>query len=56
MALKPDAYSQVLRTNLPCLASFDLKAGDYILRLAMRDERTGLIGSQNTKLAVGAKE
>jgi len=55
-ALKPDAYSQVLRTNLPCRASFDLKEGSYILRLAVRDERTGLIGSQNAKLTVGAKE
>ena len=55
-ALKPDAYSQVLRTNLPCRASFDLEEGSYILRLAVRDERTGLIGSQNAKLTVGAKE
>ncbi|HEX3584551.1 MAG TPA: VWA domain-containing protein [Candidatus Angelobacter sp.] len=55
-ALKPDAYNQVLRANLPCRASFNLEEGNYLLRLAVRDERTGLIGSQNAELAVGAKE
>jgi VWFA-related protein len=55
-ALKPDAYNQVLRTNLPCRASFNLGEGNYLLRLAVRDERTGLIGSQNADLTVGAKE
>jgi VWFA-related protein len=55
-ALKPDAYNQVLRANLPCRAAFNLGEGNYLLRLAVRDERTGLIGSQNAELAVGAKE
>lgn len=54
-ALKPEAYQQVLRTNLPCRAAFELKQGSYFLRLAVRDERTGLIGSQNAELTVGAK-
>ena len=51
-ALKLDAYSQVLRTNLPCRASFNLGEGSYLLRLAVRDERTGLIGSENAELKV----
>jgi VWFA-related protein len=51
-ALQPDAYSQVLRTNLPCRTSFALKEGSYLLRLAVRDERTGLIGSENAELKV----
>lgn len=51
-ALKPDAYSQVLRTNLPCRASFNLGEGSYFLRLAVRDERTGLMGSENAELKV----
>jgi VWFA-related protein len=55
-ALKPDAYSQVLRTNLPCRTSFNLEEGNYLLRLAVRDERTGLIGSQTAELSVGAEE
>lgn len=55
-ALKPDAYNQVLRTNLPCRASFNLEEGNYLLRLAVRDERTGLIGSQTAELSVGAEE
>ena len=55
-ALKPDAYQQVLRTNLPCRASFNLEEGNYLLRLAVRDERTGLIGSQTAELSVGAEE
>ena len=55
-ALKPNAYSQVLRTNLPCRASFNLEQGNFLLRLAVRDERTGLIGSQTAELTVGAEE
>jgi len=55
-ALKPDAYSQVLRTNLPCRTSFNLEEGNYLLRLAVRDERTGLIGSQTAELFVGVEE
>jgi VWFA-related protein len=55
-ALQPDAYSHVLRTNLPCRTSFALDEGSYILRLAVRDERTGLIGSQNVEVKVTPKE
>src|ERR1700739_1140551 len=55
-ALKPDAYQQILRTNLPCRASFNLGEGNYLLRLAVRDERTGLIGSQTAELSVGVEE
>jgi VWFA-related protein len=55
-ALKPDAYSQVLRTNLPCRASFNLGEGNYLLRLAVRDERTGLLGSENAELKVTGKD
>ena len=55
-ALKPDAYQQVLHSNLPCRTSFALDEGNYILRLAVRDERTGLMGSENAPLKVGAPE
>lgn len=55
-ALKPDAYQQVLHSNLPCRTSFALDEGSYILRLAVRDERTGLLGSENAPLTVGAPE
>jgi VWFA-related protein len=55
-ALKPDAYQQVLHSNLPCRTAFALDEGSYILRLAVRDERTGLLGSENAPLKVGAPE
>jgi hypothetical protein len=36
--------------------SFALDEGSYILRLAVCDERTGLMGSENAPLKVGANE
>ncbi|HEY2392976.1 MAG TPA: VWA domain-containing protein [Candidatus Angelobacter sp.] len=53
-ALESGPYEQVLRSNLPCRTSFSLKEGSYLLRLAVRDERTGLIGSENAELEVPA--
>jgi VWFA-related protein len=55
-ALKPEVYQQVLRTNLPCRTSFELEEGTYFLRLAVRDERTGLIGSQTAQVSVPGKQ
>jgi VWFA-related protein len=51
-ALPPDAYKKVMRSVLPFQKLFDLAPGDYLLRLAVRDNRTGLIGTANGKVSV----
>ena len=51
-ALPPDAYKKVMRSVLPFQKLFGLAPGDYLLRLAVRDNRTGLIGTANGKVSV----
>ena len=51
-ALKPDTFSQVMHDMFPCQQSIDLEPGKYYLRLGVRDDRTGLIGTTNAKVAV----
>jgi VWFA-related protein len=52
--LKPDLYAKVMKGSLPCQHSLELKPGKYLLRLGVRDAQTGLIGTSNARLAVGA--
>jgi VWFA-related protein len=51
-ALNPEKYQYMLKTFVPCSVSTELPPGTYFLRLAVRDERTGLIGSANSTLVV----
>jgi VWFA-related protein len=51
-ALKPDTFSQVMQDMFPCQQSINLEPGKYYLRLGVRDDRTGLIGTTNAKVAV----
>jgi VWFA-related protein len=51
-ALLPDAYKQVLQRGFPCEESFDLPAGDYVLRMGVRDGRSGLIGTTTGSVTV----
>ncbi len=53
--LKPDIYDRVMQSHLPCRQSFELAPGNYFLRLGVRDDRTGLIGSTNAKITVPEK-
>ena len=51
-ALKPDTFSKVLKSSFPCQQAMDLPAGSYFLRLGVRDNRTGLMGTANAKVTV----
>jgi len=53
-ALKPDTFSKVMQDMFPCQQSIDLEPGKYYLRLGVRDNRTGLIGTTNAKVAVAS--
>lgn len=51
-ALKPEAYTKVIGSFFPCQEQFELPPGDYVLRLGVRDNTTGAIGTANAKLTV----
>ena len=54
-ALQPDVYDKVVRDGLPCQEKLSLPAGDYILRLGVRDNTTGTIGTTDTQLSIPAQ-
>jgi VWFA-related protein len=51
-ALPPDAFQKVMSSYLPCQLQFELPPGEYVLRLGVRDDRTGLLGTVNTAVTV----
>jgi VWFA-related protein len=51
-SLTPENFKTIMRSFFPCRVAPELAPGDYLLRLAIRDSRTGLIGSANTTLTV----
>jgi VWFA-related protein len=51
-ALKPDTFRQVMTGRFPCQDKIDLAPGDYILRLGVIDNATGLVGTANAKVTV----
>ncbi|HET9165457.1 MAG TPA: hypothetical protein VFP11_05630, partial [Candidatus Angelobacter sp.] len=53
-AFKPETFNQVMRDTFPCQQAVDLKPGSYFLRLGVRDDRTGLIGTTNAKVTIAA--
>jgi VWFA-related protein len=53
-ALKPETFAKVMEDTFPCQQAVDLEPGNYYLRLGVRDDRTGLIGTTNAKVAVTA--
>ena len=53
-ALKPETFAKVMEDTFPCQQAIDLEPGNYYLRLGVRDDRTGLIGTTNAKVAVTA--
>ena len=55
-ALKPETFARVMEGAFPCQQAIDLEPGNYYLRLGVRDERTGLIGTTNAKVAVASAE
>jgi VWFA-related protein len=50
--LKPEDFQTVMQKFFPCNLTLDLAPGDYTLRLAVRDNATGLIGTANAKVTV----
>jgi len=50
--LKPEDFQTVMQRFFPCSQSLDLAAGEYVLRLAVRDNATGLIGTASAKVTV----
>ncbi|MBZ5504546.1 MAG: VWA domain-containing protein [Acidobacteriia bacterium] len=53
-ALTADQYQKVMQMIFPCNQTLDLSPGEYILRLAVRDNTNGLIGTANGSATVPA--
>ena len=53
-ALKPEQYQKVMQMIFPCNQTLDLPPGEYVLRLAVRDNTNGLIGTANGHTTVPA--
>jgi VWFA-related protein len=51
-ALKPEAYEKVARQGLPCRQVVELPPGKYSLRLGVRDNLNGRIGTANANVIV----
>jgi len=52
MALKPDTFTRLMRTVVPCQRSIDLAPGNYLLRLGVMDDNTSLIGTTNARVTI----
>jgi VWFA-related protein len=53
-ALKPETFAKVMEDTFPCQQAVDLEPGKYYLRLGVRDNRTGLIGTTNARVTVAS--
>jgi VWFA-related protein len=53
-ALKPEQYQLVLQKFFPCNQTLALDPGSYLLRLGVRDNTTGLIGTVNAPVTIAA--
>ncbi|MGE5322506.1 MAG: VWA domain-containing protein [Actinomycetota bacterium] len=51
-SLRPEAFTKVMSGFFPCQEQVDLPPGKYVLRLGVRDNSTGLIGTANATLEV----
>jgi VWFA-related protein len=51
-ALKPDALAKIKSSFFPCELKVDLPPGRYLLRLAVRDSSSGVVGSANAQVTV----
>jgi VWFA-related protein len=51
-ALKPDTFRKVMLGRFPCQEKIDLAPGNYVLRLGVIDNATGLLGTANAKVTV----
>jgi VWFA-related protein len=53
-ALKQETFDKVMQDTFPCQQAVELEPGSYFLRLGVRDDRTGLIGTTNAKVSIAA--
>ena len=51
-SLRPEAYAKVMGSFFPCEEQVELPAGKYFLRVGVRDNSTGLIGTANATVDV----
>src|SRR5258708_10806374 len=51
-AMNAEAYAKVMKGFFPCRDQLTLQPGDYLLRLGVRDNITGLIGTANATLTI----
>ena len=51
-ALLPEVYEKIVRQGFPCQEKVTLPPGEYLLRLGVRDNTTGAIGTADTKVSV----
>ena len=50
--LSPESFLKVMQYGLPCKLELDLPNGNYLVRLGVMDNRSGLIGTTNAKMTV----
>ncbi|HZR27174.1 MAG TPA: hypothetical protein VFA71_00225 [Terriglobales bacterium] len=51
-ALKPESFKLVSEKGFPCTQNLDLPVGNYLLKFAVRDNHTGLIGTLYARVTV----
>ena len=49
---QPETFKEVMARSFPCQRSIGLPEGSYLLRLGVRDDHTGLIGTANAQVTV----
>ena len=54
-ALNAEAYEKVMKSYFPCRDQLTLQSGTYVLRLGVRDNETGLIGTATATLTIPAE-
>ena len=54
--LKPEVYEKITKSFFPCRVEMNLGEGHYYLRLVVRDNLSGLLGSYNAEVTVEPKE
>jgi len=50
--LKPEARDQIIREGFPCRQVMELPSGTYFLRLGVRDDLNGRIGTADATVVV----
>jgi hypothetical protein len=50
--LRPETYQQVMKNGIPVRVQLSLKPGRYLLRVAVRDNRNGHIGTLDMPLNI----